>query len=208
VDNTKTLLVDMDGIVADLATEWYGRWNKNQVRDWLSVDNVTTWDVAKIVKDPRIDDILTEKGLFLSLKPMEGCREALQSLFERKLKNGKPAYDIFFATSAVAAPHIPAEKIEWALAHFPWLNARKIFTGYHKYMIRGDFLLDDAPKNLVKYKEHNPNATCMTIDYPYNREVMVGYRARGYKNMKAAWEGIERYLQALATFPEGYQNLD
>jgi len=215
--NTKTLLIDMDAIVADLATEWYARWNKKAKERWLNdglngtpfkpllVDDVKAWDVAKTVGDNRIYDILKEPGLYRAIKPFPAAQKAVRALFDLKLDNGKPAFNIVFLTASITAPHILMDKALWMADHFPYINPRQMIYAYQKELVRGDFFIDDSPKNLKNWKAAWPDGVAITIDYPYNQTADVSLRARSYKNMDEAWAMIQRYLESMAIFREGYQ---
>lgn len=214
---TKILLIDMDAIVADLAGEWYARWNKHQYDKWyhgnrllpqpkeIKVEDMKAWDVAKTTGDGRIYDVLREPGLYRELKPFPKSQEVIYNLSKKKLDNGKPAFDILFLTASITAPNILADKAYWMKDHFPFMGPKQLILAYRKELVRGDFFIDDSPKNLRKFREAQPKANLITIDYPYNQLANVDLRARAWNNMDAAWEQIERYLDLHAQLPEGYQ---
>ena len=84
------LLVDMDAIVADLSTDWYGLYNKTYPNmPPVTVDNVSQWDVGKAIGDGRIYGILKEPGLYRNLKVLPGSQEALKKLYKFRVKIGR-----------------------------------------------------------------------------------------------------------------------
>jgi 5'(3')-deoxyribonucleotidase len=198
MNSPKTILIDMDAIVADLASEWYGRWNDMIARTAiqagglppapLTVDDVHNWDVAKVVGDGRIYSLLKSEGLYRSLKPFPAAIENIKYL------NKNSAFKIFFVTASITAPHILADKAHWMAEHFPFINPKQMIYAYHKELVRGDFFIDDSPKNLKRFKEAQPNAKLITIDYPYNKTAEVDLRAVGYKDMNAAWIQIFNFI--------------
>jgi 5'(3')-deoxyribonucleotidase len=200
---TKTLLVDMDAIVADLATEWYDRWNKsplNRSQTSLTVDDVTQWDVGKAIGNSAVYSILKEPGLYRVLKPLPGAIDGLKEVFGMKV-NGVPAYDVFFLTASITAPHILADKAYWVAEHFPFIKPKKLIFAYHKERVMGDVFIDDSPKNLARFRAAQPATRLVTIDYPYNKDAQVDFRAQSHKNTEEAWGEIAWWLSALARTP-------
>lgn len=197
---TKILLVDMDAIVADLAGRWYDLYNRvYQPEIPLTMDRVTQWDVGKAIGDPRIYGLLKTAGLYRDLDVFPGAQKALKALKKLKLPNGEPAYDINFLTAAISAPHILTDKSEWLADRFPFIGPKNHMYVYKKEMVRGHYLLDDAPKNLLKWKAANPEGKTLTIHYPYNEGVAADFTAIDYKDMAFAWEQLHAYLVVEAT---------
>jgi 5'-nucleotidase len=198
MNSPKIILIDMDAIVADLASEWYGRWNDYKAKDAiahdlptpkpLTVDDVHTWDVAKVVGDGKIYQFLKSDRLYRDIKPFPAAIENIKYL------NKNSAFKIFFLTASITAPHILADKAYWMQQHFPFIDPKQMIYAYHKEFVRGDFFIDDSPKNLKRFKEAQPNAKLITIDYPYNKTAQVDLRAVGYKDMDAAWVQIFNYI--------------
>lgn len=181
----KTLLVDMDAIIADLASEWYRRYNVKYNKN-LRVEDVKEWDVKKTTNDARVYGVLKDPGLYLNLRPFQAGLDALEKL------SGK--FDVFLLTAAISAPQILADKAIWVQKYMPWFSAKNFFTGYHKELVRGDFFIDDAPKNLAKWGAMNPQGKTITIDYPYNQGNFVDFRAHDWRHMDNAWRQIFDYL--------------
>lgn len=192
---TKTILVDLDAIVADLATDWLALYNAaHPDKPPVTVAGVDKWDIGKAIGDKSIDKYLNTPGLYINLKPFPGAIEALRAISKMKWKNGTPAYDIIFLTSAISAPHILADKSAWLRQHFPFIGPKNHMYGYKKGLVRGDFLIDDAPKNLLNWKANNPDGITMTINYPYNKEAEVDFRAGNYDDMETTWGRIRDYF--------------
>lgn len=159
-----TVLVDMDGILADCCADWC---------DWLSQDynldlttaDVTEWDMAKIPKlaDVPADEVysyLFRPGFFKYLKPLAGAIEGLAELHHMN-------HDIFIVTSP-SGPESMVEKCWWVAKHLPFIDQKKIKFSHHKSMIRGDVLIDDRGSTLLDYRKAWPAARVMGIEYPYN----------------------------------------
>lgn len=203
-----TVLVDMDGIVADLATEWYNRWNaQHPEREPLTVDKVTDWDVGIAAGDKRIYKVLSEPHLYQAIQPFPNAIESIKYLHKFR-KDGQRVFDIVFVTAAIKDPGILTDKALWMQRHFPFIDTKNIFYGYRKYMVKGDVLIDDSPKNIELYQRAWPQAKVVTIDHPYNRNVTPDFRAFGYSDVAHAWEQIKQYLaQLLASRENTHANI-
>lgn len=198
-DSRAVVLIDMDSILADISTEWYGRYNQDY-NDDLSNERVVTWDTHKFVKPEcgeKIYDYLREPGFFLSLKPLPGAQNAVSDLFDLRTHGGKKAYEIYIVTAATAGVETIKEKMMWMEQHFPWINRKHIIACYDKYLVQGDVLVDDGPKNLLQYRQYHPDATLVSIEYPYNRAVadVCDCYAASYQDTEKAWATIYEFLR-------------
>lgn len=190
----KVLLVDMDAIVADLATHWNAGYAKMYPDMPVpTTANTKQWDVGKAIGDNRIYGILKQPGLYRNLPVIPGSQRALKKLYKLRVANQK-AYNILFLTAATAAPHILADKSAWLEEHFPFIGPKNHIYAYQKELIYGDYFIDDAPKNLDKWKKAHPKGKTVTIGYPYNEGVKVDFNGGDYTAWEAAWERIEGYL--------------
>jgi len=192
----KTVLVDMDGILANLQDSWYPRYNAIRPEGWpeLTPESVTSWDIPQ-AHHPTLWSVIEQPGLYRNLKPLPGAIEGLKALYTAA-ENGQPRFDIYVVTSATAAPHTPTEKIQWLGEHFPFISRKKVITAHTKHIIRGDVLIDDGPPNIEGWGKVNPDKTILTIKYPYNaycygnNVVICGH----YTHTAAAWDNIVEYL--------------
>lgn len=208
---TKVLLIDMDAIVADLASEWYRRWNQRQISNAimagkeppkpLTVEDVNMWDVGKAINDGGIYAVLNEPGLYKSLRVFPGSQRVVSELNKLKHPDGTKAFNVTFLTAAVSAPHILTDKAEWMRSNFGFISPRQMIYAYQKELVRGDYLIDDGPKNLAKWKAAWPEGKTITITYPYNAEQPVDFRAGHYSNMEDVWWAIYNYLRAEVGLP-------
>lgn len=198
---SKKILVDMDGIVADLATPWFEIYNKRHPDDILTTENQRTWDFGKSAKyKGDIYSILKTEGLYRELKPIEGSQDAIKAIQAIKAADGSAAYEVFFLTASITAPDILADKSWWVRHHFPNVPIKNFFTGYKKSMVKGDVFIDDSPRNMSEYRAAWPDAKILTIEYPYNEDVAKQIAAvhPSWKDPRRAWEEIVEYLKSLA----------
>lgn len=187
-----TLLVDVDGILANLQDDWYPRYNALKPEGYpdLTPASVTSWDIPQ-AHHPTLWGVISQPGLYRNLKPLPGAVEGLKAVYD----SGR--YDIYIVTSATAAEHTPTEKIAWLGEYFPYISRKNIITAHNKTLIRGDVLIDDGPTNITGWLDVNHHGTVLTITYPYNERVCVPRdlrRCGDYTDTAAAWSKIVKSL--------------
>lgn len=170
------LLFDLDGICADLAGKWLAVYN----RDWkdnLTLDDVVEWEWHRFVKPAcgsRIYHYLSRPGFFADLEPIPGAAEVLRELNDQAE---------LVAVTASPRPAM-ADKVAWIRRHLPFIHKQNIVITYRKDLVRGDFMFDDAPRNLRHFQ-----GIRIIMDYPYNRDFNDCHRVRD-------WFDFHRLMQA------------
>lgn len=151
MENPLIVFVDVDGVVADLGTEWVRRYNADY-DDTLDYHNgITGWDMSAAVKPEcgkKIFDYLHAADLYDGVQPIEHALAGVQSL--RAL-----GYRVVFATSTNV--HQAGNKLRWLARHgFLELKYGTISPDYvelhDKHLLRGFALIDDGPHNLAGFK--------------------------------------------------------
>ncbi len=166
------LLFDLDGICSNLMKKWLTTYNQ----DWddrLTEADITSWDWDHLVKPAcgkRIYHYLNRPGFFADLEPLSGCVESLERL------------SAFVELVVVTASPREAcgDKMDWVRRHLPMVPKGNIVITYRKDLVRGDFMFDDAPRNLM----HHP-ATRILMDYPYNRDFHDCHRVHSWTAAEA-----------------------
>lgn len=179
----KIILLDMDSIIADLQGRIFELYNERYGGvdgEPLDYKHVTTWDYfEKGEVGSRIVKMFDEPGFFRSLKPIPGAIEAATQLNETHK---------IYIVSSVGRRHAPiAEKVEWLQEHFPFISHRKYVFTSAKELVRGDYLIDDAPHNVEAWKEMNPLGKALSIPYQYN------YECPSY-DFLGNWDSIAYYI--------------
>jgi 5'-nucleotidase len=162
-DSMKTILIDMDSVICDLMSEWHRRYNEDY-QDNLSVENLMCWRSEDYVKSEcgeKIYEYLDQPGIFLHLKPLPYAIEVLERLSLN--------YDVLIVTSSRTYAY--TEKEQWVEKHLPFIGKNNLIFSHRKEMIRGDLLFDDAPHNLIAFK--NTGRTAIAMNYPYNASIDV-----------------------------------
>lgn len=166
------LLFDLDGICCNLMKKWLAVYN-HDYGDNLTEADITSWSWDEFVKPEcgkRIYHYLNRPGFFADLEPIEGCIESLGRL-ERVCE----------LVVVTASPKEAAgDKIAWVRRHLPMVPRGNIVVTYRKDLVRGDFMFDDAPKNLVNH----PSIRIM-MDYPYNRDFHDCHRVHSWADAEA-----------------------
>jgi len=178
----KTILVDLDGITADI------------YKTWSSLYEAETGEILKVKKEYRLTevvshpdvlcDILERKGFFSSLFPLPGAIKYLKKIMAK--------HDVHILTQPPREANFAiADKKEWVKRYFPEYDTSKMIFAHCKYLIRGDILFDDSPKHLVEWKEYNPKGQVVTITYEYNKDIPVTVRFK----KKTAWKQFHQWLK-------------
>ncbi|MGL5957580.1 MAG: 5' nucleotidase, NT5C type [Phocaeicola sp.] len=133
----KKILVDMDGVLADVYAKviemQYTQRGIHMTEEQLN-------GIEEREACPDIVEIVSSKGFFRNPPVMDGAIEGLKYLNDK--------YDVLIVSSATEFPGCLDDKQAWLMEHFPFISWRQmIFCGV-KSGIKGDIMLDDHPKNL------------------------------------------------------------
>lgn len=191
---TKSWIVDLDAIGADIYTDWLRTVN-HEFGTNLTVADLKEWDFTLMVAEEHrkyVKDMIRRKGFFRNLKPLPGFVESIKELLEH-------GDDLLIATAADSdAPWGASEKLEWIHEHLPFFPRRSISVMHRKEWLQADGIIDDAPTNISAYRKRHPQAQVVTIAYPFNEGVAhhCNLRADGWNDTASAWKQIVAYLKA------------
>ena len=135
MENKITVLVDIDGVVADSAGLIVKRYNE-KYGESLEYSDLITYDtksiMIKCVKDPFVELKTPEDMGNLDL--LIGAKESLDELNE--LVNLK------ICTALQPANVLPRH--EWLKKNFSWYKSHQLITCVDKHMVKGNILVDDC----------------------------------------------------------------
>lgn len=165
-----TILIDQDGPLADFDAAAWDEVSKldpemrdidspdEQTRRYI-LDHVTNRQMQRWLKRNRIE----AAGWFRNLPPTPGAIDGVRGLIDA-------GFDVWVATKPMEAnPSCRDDKAAWLRQHIPELE-RKLLIAPDKSMIRGNVLLDDAPKlEWFDRAEWTP----VIFPRPFNREGSV-----------------------------------
>ncbi|MNH75622.1 putative 5'(3')-deoxyribonucleotidase [compost metagenome] len=171
----KRIAVDQDGVIADLLTEWVGRYNYDY-NDNIKPNQVTAWNWSHICKPEcgnKIYSYMDDPDLFESLPVINYSQEVLQELND--------IYDIYIVTAPFNMNNVAA-KHSWLRRHFPFLDPDKFVFTRDKGIVRANYLIDDKPSNLDDFLGDK-----LLFSAPHNQTESRFYRVNN-------WQDIRRYF--------------
>ena len=140
------ICVDMDEVMADTLAEHIRRYNQTFDEEVTPQDlaGKGLWEITPQDRQQQLRAFLDAEDFFENLALMPGAQEVLEQLSSR--------FEIFIATQAMAVPNSLGPKYRWLQRHFPFIPpAHYVFCG-DKSILRGDYLIDDLPKNLLNFQ--------------------------------------------------------
>lgn len=153
--------VDVDGVVADLYTEWLGRYNRDY-DDKLTVDDLTVWGIHTLVKPEcgtKIFDYLAHPDLYEKIEPIGGARSAVYYI---RQNGDRP----IFVTSNLRG--MTDQKWDWLVRHGFIKEGHycdDLVVCHDKSLINVDILIDDSYDNV----KHFGGMGILFGDYPHSR---------------------------------------
>lgn len=190
-----TVLVDLDAIVIDLLRPWLEFYNRTH-DDTVTINDITTYKLEnhtkKLKKARDLYKFFEDHTNYKNCPVLPGASEGLLAL-------NNDGHDVIVATATSGA----TASIKWHLVKkaAPWLHSDNVMVGARKEKLCGDAFIDDAPKNIVRYRNAWPKAHILTIAYPYNQDCssIVNCYAQDHNHTDLAWKQMVQYLKALAS---------
>ena len=142
----KRICVDMDEVMADTLAEHLRRYNQtfDEAVTPQDLAGKGLFEITPVDRRQQLRAFLDAEDFFEDLALMPGAQDVLQQLSAR--------FDIFIATQAMAVPNSLGSKYRWLQRHFPFIPPTQyIFCG-DKSILRADYLIDDLPKNLLRFE--------------------------------------------------------
>ena len=136
------ICVDMDEVIADALGEHLLRYNRD-FRERLTPEDLHgrwLWDVVPSDRQQHLAQYMLSEDFFAVLGVMPHAQRVLERLQSR--------YEIFIATAAMEVPTSFNAKFNWLEKHFPFIPSSHIVFCGNKSILRGDFLIDDNPRQL------------------------------------------------------------
>jgi 5'-nucleotidase len=137
----KRLLVDMDGVLADIYQqainfEYAESGRLIQLKDVAGADEIVAFpNAAKHVR---------QRGFFRTAPLIPNAFDVMEQLNEK--------YELFIVSAAMEFPNSLEEKYYWLEEHFPFIPWKNIVFCGSKTVVQGDLLIDDHYKNLDPFE--------------------------------------------------------
>lgn len=166
--NKYTLLIDMDGVIAQWYLGFLSKWKELYPnREFIAPKDLKEFYIENIYPEAYGPDILRitrSRGFYLSLPTMPGAQEALEDIE----KNCREFIEPFICT----APELEfenlmchSEKVQYLKEHFSDFWVKRTIITKDKTVVRGDGLIDDKPVITGAMK---PTWGQITYKQPYN----------------------------------------
>ena len=142
----KRICVDMDEVMADTLAEHLRRYNQtfDEAVTPQDLAGKGLFEITPVDRRQQLRAFLDAEDFFEDLDLMPGAQAVLEQLSAR--------FEIFIATQAMAVPNSLGSKYRWLQRHFPFIPPTQyIFCG-DKSILRADYLIDDLPKNLLRFE--------------------------------------------------------
>lgn len=169
----KRILVDMDGVIADV----YSRFLQKHEEEFGI--RLVISDISGLLEEdafPNLPDWVNSPGFFRTIPVMPDSQETLKRL------NGK--YDLVIVSMATEFPNSLTDKQFWLHKNYPFISWRQLVFCGSKNLLNADIMIDDHPKNLDNF----PGETII-FTQPHNMK-LSGLRHRRVDS----WKEIEKLL--------------
>ncbi len=142
----KVICIDMDEVMADALGEHLLRYNRdfNEKLTIADLHGRWIWDYVPPERLHYLERYMRTDDFFAGLAVMPHAQRVIERLQER--------YDVFIATAAMEVPTSFTAKFQWLKEHFPFIRPSHIVFCGDKGILRGDYLIDDNPRQLRRFR--------------------------------------------------------
>lgn len=169
----KRLAIDMDGVLADVYSQFIRMHAKEFGKELLLADLEGKTEAEAF---PGLLKHVNSKGFFRDAPLIEGCQEQLRKLNEK--------YKVFIVSAAMEFPGGLTEKQSWLNEHFPFITWRQMIFCGSKEIINCDIMIDDHFKNLDYF-----SGETILFTQPHNKLANSKHHKR-----VSSWEEIASML--------------
>lgn len=135
----KQILVDMDGVLADIFSKFRAMQNSTPPAE-LKLKEASLKAMIEANIYPHITDNVQLETLFRDAPRMAGSVGGLKYLNDK--------YKVLIVSAATELPDIMKPKMEWLAKYFPFISWKQVIFCGVKDSIKGDIMIDDEPQNL------------------------------------------------------------
>ena len=173
------ICVDMDEVMADTLAEHLRRYNQ-EFDEAVTPEDLTgknLWEVTPLDRQAQLRAFLDAEDFFEDLPLMPDAQTVLKDLSKR--------FEVFVATAAMSVPNSFAAKYHWLQRHFSFIPpTHYVFCG-SKSILRADYLIDDLPRNLLRFEGHG-----LLFTAPHNVAFSGFTRVNNWLEVAAFFEKI------------------
>lgn len=183
-----TLLIDQDDVLAEYIKGVTKAYNDKYQAN-IDVEDCKSWNLYSIFGE-EVETVMHEPSLFRHLEPVKDALEVFERLYRSHL------FEMYIVTAA--SPVSVEAKFEWIREHLPFFPEDRVIVCKRKYMIKGDFLLDDGMHNIEEFLE--TGGTPIIFERPHNR-----HQGKGILRIKD-WVSFERVIMEIC-YPEKLEEI-
>lgn len=170
------LLIDQDDVLAEYITGVVKAFNK-KYGTHFEPNQCTSWDLISIFGE-EIKTVMHEPELFRNLEPVPDAIKTFERLYKSNL------FEIYIVTAA--HPRSVEAKYEWLKKYMPYFPESNIIVSSAKFMIKGDYLLDDGMHNIKAFAEVGGKP--IVFKRPHNKVERKQFNSIGN------WKEFERFI--------------
>jgi len=182
----KRLLIDIDEVIGDFQTPLFDTFYRLYGRR-LSPYDFDVWNIFDALPKEQCEALsleMAKPGYCKAIPPAPGAIDAISIL--------RQYVDIYPVSNPFSSPTWVYERYEWLQKHFGFKRNKIIFTEA-KFLISGDALLDDNPKNVTSWLEEHPDKLGMLWHIPNTRKMTE------YDYLRVtSWEKVITLMKSLA----------
>lgn len=137
------ILIDIDDVLNNLCEEWCLFLNEKYGTS-VTYDQVTEWNIRKFfpsLAEEQVYEPLRDSSLWDRLKPKPGAVEYVKRLMD-------DGHEVYLCTSTDYR-NIRDKFEKVVQKYYPFIGWSQVIVARRKQMINADFLIDDAPHNLI-----------------------------------------------------------
>jgi len=155
-NNKPILLIDQDDVLAEYILGVTLAFNEKYHTHFTTKDCMS-WDLYSVFGE-QIDTIMHEPEVFRNLIPAKNALEVFERLYQSGL------FEMYIVTAA--NPKSVEAKYQWIAQYLPFFPQNRVIICTHKFMIKGDYLLDDGMHNIHDF--HKTGGTPIVFERPHN----------------------------------------
>jgi 5'(3')-deoxyribonucleotidase len=177
----------MDEVMADTLAEHLRRYNQAFDEDVTTEDlaGKGLWESTPLDRQAQLRAFLDAEDFFEVLDVIPDSQPVLKDLSTR--------FEIFIATQAMAVPNSLGPKYRWLQRHFPFIPpTHYVFCG-NKSILRADFLIDDQPRNLLRFEGQG-----LLYTAPHNLAATGFVRVNNWREVAEYFAGVPAQPTAAA----------
>lgn len=171
------IFVDMDDVIADTYGKHIEMYNQEFEKN-LSLDHFKSGEVWQNVPEMHQGSIRKHArtdGFFRDLMPIKDSIPVMEKLCKK--------HEVYIASAATQFPNSLREKSDWLDEFFPFIGWEYRIMCGHKFILKGDLLIDDRTLNLDKF-----DGETLLFNSPHN------VHENGHERVKSWLEVADKLL--------------